>query len=93
MVKIHDQSLIHATVEGVKLQMASVEVKAVWEAQCRLCSGWLIPAIHFNSLEFKSSVESQMEIIWSLDAALSPSSTYASFGNTQEGLAEPRDLI
>lgn len=34
-----------------------------------------------------------MEIIWSLDAALSLSSTYASFGNTQEGLAETRDLL
>ena len=32
MVKVHDQSLIHATAEGVKLQMVSVEVKAAWES-------------------------------------------------------------
>lgn len=32
MVKVHDQSLIHATAEGVKLQMVSVEVKVVWES-------------------------------------------------------------
>jgi len=32
MVKVHYQSLIHATAEGVKMQMVSVEVKAVWES-------------------------------------------------------------
>lgn len=32
MVKVHDQSLIHAATAGVKLQMVSVEVKAVWES-------------------------------------------------------------
>lgn len=31
MVEVHDQSLIHAIAEGVKLQIVSVEVKAVWE--------------------------------------------------------------
>lgn len=32
MVKVHDQSLIHAATAGVKLQMVSVEVKAAWES-------------------------------------------------------------
>lgn len=32
MVKVHDQSLIFATAEEVKLQMVSAEVKAVWES-------------------------------------------------------------
>lgn len=32
MVKVHDQSLIPATAEEVKLQMISAEVKAVWES-------------------------------------------------------------
>lgn len=32
MVKAHDQSLIPATAEGVKMQMVSAEVKAVWES-------------------------------------------------------------
>lgn len=31
-MKVHDQSLIHATAEGVKMLMVSVEVKAMWES-------------------------------------------------------------
>lgn len=31
-MKAHDQSLIPATAEGVKMQMVSAEVKAVWES-------------------------------------------------------------
>ena len=61
--------------------------------RCRSCSGWLIPAIHFSSLGFKYSVESQMEIIWSQEAALSLSSIYDSFGDTQEAPAETGDLL
>lgn len=46
MVKVHDRSLIHATAEEVKMQMVSVEVKAVWESNAgRAVDGWYQPFI------------------------------------------------
>lgn len=46
MVKVHDQSLIPATAEEVKLQMISAEVKAVWESDAgHVADVWYQPFI------------------------------------------------
>lgn len=92
MVKVHDQSLIPATAEEVKLQMVSAEVRAVWEG---VAGRWRMSDIS-HSFQWPwvqtlcGVTDGNYLVLWD---SSQPSSIYAVLVNTLEGLAEARDVL